>query len=219
MWYKVKKIYQWSNLVRPKWKPWANTIAYYPLKENTNDYSWNSRNLTNNWLTFWTYSGVTCASSSGNYAQLSLWTATTYSNLTMSIWYNATTTTPVREAFCFGGGGGNLDIWNNGVTYYASSSQHFDQTTWVTANQWTNIIVTVNWSTWNIYKNWSLYTTKTNWWNVVANSIAIWTNSDASYPQNNRFYGYLSNAIIENKTRTAQEVSDYYNLTKWNYWL
>ena len=200
------------------WTPWSNTVAYYPLKENANDYSWNSKNLNNNWLTFWTYSGVTCASSSGNYAQLSLWTYTTYSTLTVSIWHNPTTTTPIRYAFGFGGSV-DMGIWNNGVTYYASGSQYFDQAIWVTANQWTNIIVTVNWSTWNIYKNWSLYTTRTDWWNVVANSIAIWTNSSASYPQNNRFYGYLSNAIIENKTRTAQEVANYYNQTKSDYWL
>lgn len=35
----------------------------------------------------------------------------------------------------------------------------------------------------------------------------------------NYFSGLISNLIIENKVRTAQEVSDYYNLTKANYGL
>ena len=52
MWYKVKKIYQWSNLVRPKWKPWANTILYLPLKENSNDLSWNWNNGTATNITY-----------------------------------------------------------------------------------------------------------------------------------------------------------------------
>ena len=29
----------------------------------------------------------------------------------------------------------------------------------------------------------------------------------------------MSNIIFENKARTAQEVSNYYNITKWKYWL
>jgi hypothetical protein len=70
MWYKLKRIMMRPNgvekQVRPTsgWKPWANTIAYYPLEINTNDYSWNSRNATQVWssVTFTTSTdGYKCA--------------------------------------------------------------------------------------------------------------------------------------------------------------
>lgn len=32
--------YKWENLVRPSWKPWANTLAYLPLATDTNDHKW-----------------------------------------------------------------------------------------------------------------------------------------------------------------------------------
>lgn len=60
-----KEVFVWTTKVRPTWwKPNANTIAYYPLEINTNDYSWNSRNATQVWssITFTTSTdGYKCA--------------------------------------------------------------------------------------------------------------------------------------------------------------
>jgi len=57
------------NMVYKKkkgWKPWANTIAYYPLKENSNDLSWNWNNGTDtnitysDWKAVFNSSGTSC---------------------------------------------------------------------------------------------------------------------------------------------------------------
>jgi hypothetical protein len=49
----VSAVYVWDTQIYPAgWKPWANTLAYYPLETDTKDYSWNNRNLTNSWITF-----------------------------------------------------------------------------------------------------------------------------------------------------------------------
>jgi hypothetical protein len=34
-----------------------------------------------------------------------------------------------------------------------------------------------------------------------------------------KLYWQLSNVIFEDKARTSQEVSDYYDQTKWDYWI
>ena len=70
----------------------------------------------------------------------------------------------------------------------------------------------------HIYVNWvdaaswtgnaSYNLADTNFWLFSANS---WNND--------YFYGNISNFIIEDKERTAQEVSDYFNQTKWDYWI
>lgn len=69
-WYKLSNIYIWTQQVRPGgWKPWANTIAYYPLESDANDYSWNNINPTavGSAITFWTDStGKWCAVFSAN---------------------------------------------------------------------------------------------------------------------------------------------------------
>lgn len=55
MWYKIQKIYVWTQQVRPKWwqwTPWANTIAYYPFRSDILDHSWNNKNFTGSWYSF-----------------------------------------------------------------------------------------------------------------------------------------------------------------------
>ena len=56
----MSAVYKWEDLVR-WWKPWANTVAYYPLKEDANDYSGNNRNGTASNVNFTTLNWIECA--------------------------------------------------------------------------------------------------------------------------------------------------------------
>lgn len=57
MWYKVNKRYVGTQQVRPSgWKPWSNTIAYYPLETDANDASWNWHNAS--WVSGSSYTTV-----------------------------------------------------------------------------------------------------------------------------------------------------------------
>ena len=217
MWNKIQRIYIGSNLVRPKWHPWANTIAYYPLKEDTNDYSWNSRNLTNSWATFWTYQWISCV----------YWTA-------RAQWINTPSLNWVKT----------ISLWTNWSGNYTNSNSNFSviyadgQATSLAyrkyndyklqfydgaynlinsyiTNQRYNLVVTFD-GTAKIYINWQLLWQRTNtvqytWW-IFYFMRWVWTGDTID--------GYLwgmSNIILEDKTRTAQEVAKYYNSTKWNY--
>ena len=95
MWYKVNKIYVGTQQVRPVWKPWSNTIAYYPLTSTTtvNDMSGNNRNLTNHSVSFNTYDWVNCAYFNGssqylNQDSVNMWLFS--GSLTVSSWIKGT---------------------------------------------------------------------------------------------------------------------------------
>lgn len=99
--------------------------------------------------------------------------------------------------------------------------------TWVNYSaiqSWTLWTVTYNWTTKevNIYRNWTLATTKTitsyiptTWW---TDNLTLWVGwRDNS--TNRRWKWWISETILENKSRTAEEILNYYNSTKWTYWL
>lgn len=207
-----------------KWKPWANTVAYFPLDStNTvNDLSWNSYNLTNSWATFWTNAWVDCMvcnsskSVSWSIATLPQWaTARTF-----NFWvYNNTATAPwwVEMYFFCGTENTNKMIlfannWDNNwdwITQYWTSS-------WMIVSnlrqQRFNACVVYDWSKFLYYRNWSYvwwwtYTINTSWTSFKIYGRSWWNNGE-------KFY---SNFIIENKARTADEVAKYYNSTKANY--
>jgi hypothetical protein len=66
-----------------------------------------------------------------------------------------------------------------------------------------------------IYVDSSLVKQWQRWGTTTANMIGyVW-----NYNTNDNLKWYLSQFILEDKTRTAQEIADYYNQTKWNYWI
>ena len=74
-------------------------------------------------------------------------------------------------------------------------------------------------SSWRtMYMNWTQVSTWSSTITFISTVLCIgggsWTSS-----VDNFFNGYMSDVIIENKVRTAQEISDYYNATKSNYWI
>lgn len=221
--------------IRPVWTPWANTIAYYPLTSSStvNDMSWNGYDLTNNWwVTFGVYWWVDCASFNSTarnalVCQNNIWTtlsgnqAFTYS-CRIYIAGNRS-----KEANIISINANNnhedraLTIMTNGTIrwYIASNSASFVYTPVVSTSQRYYLTMTQWDGTLSIYLNWVFsQSTPCNWtsaWESSNNYFGI----APQYPSNASILWYVSNVIVEDKARTAQEVSDYYNQTKWKYWL
>ena len=217
-----------------QWKPWANTIAYYPLNWDANDYSWNSRNLTNNGVTF-----NTSLASWQKVAYFS-WSSTNLSligqnistsAITLSMWLNKSRNSN-EEIFMEILGANvndfiiqstNSNIGNMWLSWWIDSNNN--SSLWYNntgISNWTRRhIVAVLDSNWcRLYQNWQkLSLTYSRW----SESLALWTRAFTQFYLWWRSWvfwqWYISEAIYENKARTAQEISDYYNQTKANYGL
>lgn len=222
-----------------KWKPWENTLAYYPLEIDTKDYSWNSRDGTNSNVTF--SNGI--ATFNGINSQVTIsdasWQRPT-SNFTILAWFR-----------CAGANNYNDSqeiVWkhqNRAASYsnffYAISVWADKKAVWWFANgsswsfyPWTsNYSIEYNtWYLWVITNDWTTKTLYINWEQQVQSTGISTTTSTSSIPliiwaaeyswgsaHHINFNWNISKVILENKTWTAQEISDYYNQTKSNYWL
>ena len=243
MWYKIKKVRIWVNWVEKQiypagWKPNANTIAYYPLTSTStvNDLSWNSNNLTNSWATFWEYHGIDCSRLYWNFSD-SWPIAYMYGNITwLPTWANARTysfwcynenswNTTYVETYLFQWqastnkmvlcASSNEFVWYYWISQYWSSWKMWD--TPIIRWQRANHIITYDWSKFEWYVNWTSRWTWTYTINTWSNKLSIWWASENWWF--NAFNWCFSEFIVENKARSADEITNYYNSTKSNYWL
>ena len=226
MWYKVKRIMVRPNgvekQVRPDtwWKPWVNTVFYFPLKSDILDYSWNNISASGGWtITYqwWAWALISSV--------ITINYSTQPTNFTASCFMKNVTTSDIIVAF------GNLqsswwykgwDIATNVYNAWQPNSirieclwasptrkQAFTPTLWNTTirhlatfvKDWTN-------SMWYFYIDWSL----------VGSQSLVWKASTWSY-RISEWKMYMWDVILENKCWTAAEVSKYYNKTKATYWL
>lgn len=222
------------NMVYKKkkgWKPWANTIAYYKFDWNLNDSSGNGHN--------WTWSAWTA-----QYATLSSWkkvaqlswqlnritTTFNWTPATVSLWVckNSDLWGDPRPTWW------KQILWQNSSDggypwYYFRLSPNPNEmytiyqsgTNSITTsrdfnNVWMHLLATNNWWDTYFYINWEYQWKLT--WNITKNTnLWMWC---APYDWSPRvFVWYIGDVILEDKARTAQEVVDYYNQTKANYWL
>lgn len=108
----------------------------------------------------------------------------------------------------------------NVIMFHGSAQENstFTPTVWT----WYNITYTVDSWTCYIYKDWvQIYTDSYIYWSW-ANKLCLWWWYNNNPSKNYREEAYkwkLADVIIENVAWTSQEISDYYNLTKWNYGL
>ena len=206
------------------WQPWANTVCYFPLDTDFEDtVTWTALTWYNS-ATIWTLWTVSCLDLTSSNSYLD-WTIST-----LPQWGQART---------------NMfwvyypSYWNYPAYWYWSwvNTQgdwvfKMDQSEWpvwsqywkalicwagtVSTWQWYHIAITVNGSTeQKMYINW-VYKVSTAWsvntnWTTLYLGKAPWGNNYLNW--------YLSKFIIEDKVRTAQEISDYFDLTKWDYWI
>lgn len=209
------------------WKPWANTIAYYPLETNGNEASWKSwLDITATWITFSNNVAVlnwnqrATVNSIAWYKTICFWFKKTnnYNGMVISRWDTSW----------------YIQLRTNGFSAWWSWWWNFnnDYTAWwsTPSNVWRLCVITqtaasnswasswsmkfylsdfwwVSWArqydTTNHYLNWSV--TSIGWsWNTSSPYALIWE---------------MSKLIFESTERTAEEISNYYNLTKSNYGL
>lgn len=223
MWNKIQRIYIGDHYqVYPKWKPWANTILYLPLKENLNDYSGNNRNFTNSsWTVTYSNNMATITQAKNTNWTFSSW----FSNFTILIYTTMTTDTQTwffvgvdssgYPAFYFNRDNrdwGTVDcsyVYNANGNWIRNRSWFID--TWIHLIACTKnsselktyvdgvIKNTVSCSGYNFYRK----SGNAQTWigrNVIGNgTVTYW------------------NIIIEDKERTAEEIKEYYNQTKASY--
>ena len=214
-------MFVWTTKVRPSgWKPWANTIAYYKFEWNLNDSSWNGYNWSMRYGSF-------------TYSTLSSWEQYLYSNWAnysnnITIPYNPQSYT--INVWC--------KYWSSKVFVdfqpyksasswprfqrLANNSLYLGKTPYISWNftQWTNVVLVLTSSSSKFYINWQYVNSwgaMQTWYSTT--NLSINTAWIADNPTAQSWTNYMDELIIENKERTAQEISDYYNLTKSNYWL
>lgn len=208
------------------WKPWSNTVAYYPLTSETtvNDMSGNNRNLTNNNISFWTFNWVDCAynSTSWRYLSKDLWFKISDNNFTINMWIYKTWWEYAGYAFFWWLESNNksIGIWLNSTWDFFFAFWYDDLLTSsiYSYNTRYNLICTYNTSTkaQKIYVNGQLSAERTaTTWIDLGNTTITLFDSNAL----NTMYGGISNTIIESTDWTLSQVQDYYSQTKSNYWL
>ena len=228
-------IYVWNN----EWLPNANTVAYYPLTSSstTSDKSWNSRNMTNSNVSFWTQFWVDCAYISWNADSTHTVSKYLYWNITwLPIWAN-----PRTFSFrIYNDNANNLSNSNELYVYQWVSDTDkmvFISSWWVNEKwylfiskywwnnglfgnsvrkSWCHNVITYDWSKFEWYVNWTSRWTWTISINTASNYINIFGNANSYW---NWFNWWMSELILESKARTADEITNYYNSTKSNYWL
>lgn len=224
MGYKVQSRLIWTTKVRPSWwKPWANTVAYYPLNWNANDYSWNGKNGTASNITWNSWWDGGCASFNGSNSYINVPALSITNNLTISCWIKTTQSSiweiiqmvnsAWTQSFEFRVSSWKLNLWLWNSWY---SEQGWNSSSSINTWQWVNVIVTKSGNNYNLYINSvndGVFTSSLWIW---FNNNRIWLHTNGS---NSPYNWLIDNFIIENKARTASEIADYYNLTKSNYWL
>lgn len=236
----VTKVYLWTTQVRPAWwggwQPDANTIAWYPLDStNTiNDKSWNGYNLTNSWITFGTNWWVDCANMTSSVYAYS-------TNIPLPSWNNARTisywfynTSVIGDTYYLGYGSQNYGQFfapcvsgsNHWFFMGYGSTSNYDYYTSLqltTGSWWLYTITMWDWYL-KFYYNWNLVDS-VSWrtYNTTAVGstwkLTVWCRLSTWAQPEKYINWYMSNLIFENAAWTAQEISDYYDLTKWDYWI
>ena len=232
MWYKIKKIYQWTNQVRPSgWAPDASrTLLYLPLESDATDMSWNSRTTSANSVTYTTVGWVKSAHVWSGW-WISVWgsfLSQSISKRTIScLVYWTSQYNSHRRAMC-------NTFWstsNMGLLGKESTSYIQWWTWWVgistespsnayPANQRFHIVWT--WEDWannnKLYINWEVVAT------ANGTSIPRWYSGGSWYyvmrtdTNDESLDGNMREMIWENVVWSAEDVSNYYNRIKAKLW-
>lgn len=219
-------VYIWKE--EQEWQPWADTILYLPFETDLLDHS-------QTWLALTNSGGVTISDgaayfSGSNYLYSKAFTQINQSNFTASVWFKNTSTANT-ERVClhqfryYSWAYRGYSLWINWTNLNAQNT--YIKTNWssttVTTNERHNLILvrdSVNQTSQVYFDGQTITMTNADnypelyWW--IGIWWWMWYNSTMwEY----KWIGYMSNVIYENKARTNQDATDYYNLTKSNYGL
>lgn len=240
MWYKVKKIYQWTNLVRPVWEPNASrTILYLPLESNATDQSWNNRSTTAIWITYTNKGWVMCATntwsgyinlttSAANYLLPSTWEAT----VNVRIYRTSNDTSKNRNIF-------EWEVQNKiwilfqiyNSTYYLRLITTWSTDKWgtfgttsIAINTWVNLCLRIKNSSAECFINWQYVWVQSslnnNWFGSRQNSSEQWCYLLANRTwTNNQLLWAAREFIYENTYWSNENISNYYLQSKTKLWI
>lgn len=209
------------------WQPWANTIAYYPLETNGNEASWKSwLDITTTWITFSNNVAVlnwnqrATVPSIAWYKTICFWFKKTnnYNWMVLSKWDTSW----------------YIQLRTNGFSAWWSWWWSFnnDYTAWwsTPSNVWRLCVITQTAASNSWASSWSMKFYLSDFWWVswvrqydTTNHYLNWSvtrigwSGSTSAPY--ALIWEMSKLIFESAERTADEITAYYNLTKWNYWL
>jgi len=204
------------------WQPWEHTLWYFPLKNNIIDATWNLT-LTTPWSitkdTIWYLVQWSAYALLSDYSARYVWvrckvvtTPDTYVGIVTCGW-------PSMQYYFKHSGSAYSQKF---VVFYTSSYAFSAIPATTNANQWYHFAVSyeggktywyLNWEQYLIY-NWmwanvfAKYCTAFWWWMDWGGETSPWTST-----------WIISDFIIEDEWWTKQQVLDYYNITKSNYWL
>jgi hypothetical protein len=208
------------NMVYKKkkgWKPWANTIAYYPLTSTStvNECSWKNKPLTNTWVTFGTYKWVDCAYLDGSHF---LKNETSYGlswSFTALIWayYVKISHVNYEQPRFYGDNNWNIWIWIEPYAIDIWYNPRWSETgqTLASDSGWKLLTVVYDWTNCKLYvNNANVDTTARSWYTYTDSKLWI----GGYVPTPLYWKWWLSEFILENKARTAEQVDWYYNQTK-----
>jgi len=203
-----KKIY---IRVKAWWKTWANTIAYFPLEDDTLDVMGNySFSVT------WTKQTIWYSFTDTNRVDI-IWTQTPVNFI--SYYYKRLSVSGSNRFIGLINEGGmrfysyNRNAGFNRFRFYNSSDTAYTSTEWpdsTDVRQHLAYGVDSN-GNYAAYVNWSLFWSWTQTPQTNSNYV-VWL----VVPYNEVAF---SDILVESAPRSAQEISDYYNDTKAIYWL
>ena len=215
--------------------PTTNTVGYYPLNSSTtvNDKSWNSKNMTLSWtVTFGDYNWIDCAYFNGGYLYINESLILGANPRTISCWFNRENAPSQWGAF-WGMGNASSKNWitaylhtNTPTWHYGYGNRQYDYwfTQMPTVWTWGLLTYTYTWTNIWVYLNGTYLWTPTYWspsTTALTLNLTSWKTAIAQMPNlwAPARKWHIAEFIVENKTWTAQEVTDYYNSTKSKYWL
>lgn len=211
-----------------KWKPWSNTVAYYPLNWDINDHSGNGYNLS--WsISYETVNNIQVAKFSwSNYLTAWQQVVTETKTLTISFWVELNTSTSEQAIVCNAATVSSRDNWIN-ISKFPNTldlySLYWRNASWwmyywpTTLSSWTWVhyvsIFDRTDGTIKVYKDWTLVGNASAGYDLAYTWVALTIGWSATW--NRYFDGRLSDVIIENKSWPLDEITKYYNSTKANY--
>ena len=212
-----------KNFYKQWWQPWANTLVYYPLENDTNDHSGNSNNLTGT-VSYVTSANKQVAKFSWNSHLTASSSVVSVQTFTISFWVKLNSNSSEQCLVA----NANTDSWIN-ITKFPNSYDIYGL--YGPSRWWMNTGPVNPWSwTWvhyvSVFEGSNSIKTYSNWNLTDQTSIS----SNIAYPSVNfslwwsvtrwrNFDGWLSEVIIEDRLWSAQEISDYFDQTKSLYWI
>lgn len=203
------------------WQPWPDTLCYYEFDNDLTDSSWNGHDLpTLAWTVtywadswWWKYAYFNTTTWSNHYQGFP---SIDVSTLTVSYWWKPKQIfswwNPITLSL--------LDS-NSNIILAPVRSVDFRWISWFTAtvDTWYHLVMVIWWWVQKVYVNWQYLTewVQTYTW-TLSTTFTInnaWDTNSSSFANDN----YISELIIETKSWSAQDVSDYYNQTKALYWI